>query len=119
MPFKLDRPKQCKNCPWRKDADLSKIPHYYSIQHGNLNKTIQTQPVEEQIKKPQLGTVMLCHHTKTSEIKGACIGWIHNQINNNNIGLRVLMLSCENRAAIRIDGEQLKTFEDALPENRT
>jgi len=56
--------------------------------------------------------VMACHESDDAH----CIGWLVNQLGpGNNIGLRILMMSCENARAIKLRGEQHETFEDTLP----
>lgn len=122
MSWKLANPVQCKNCPWRKDADLNKIPHYCPTEHENLKGTIQEDNLQsaEDFKAAlaKRARVMLCHNATTQEPKGACIGWISNQLKNNNIQLRVAIRSCENASEIRLIGEQYSKFEDTLPQNR-
>jgi hypothetical protein len=122
MSWKLANPVQCKNCPWRKDADLNKIPDYCPIKHRNLKSTIQDnklQSIEDfEAALSKKARVMLCHNATTQEIKDACVGWIRNQLENNNIQLRLAMRKCENASEIRVIGEQYPNFEDTLPENR-
>lgn len=43
-------------------------------------------------------------------------GGLINQLGpGNNIGLRIRMISCDNRDRIKVVGDQHKRFEDTLP----
>jgi hypothetical protein len=56
--------------------------------------------------------IMACHETHEAH----CIGWLNHQLGpGNNLQLRIKMGSCVNARAIRLRGEQHKTFEDTLP----
>ena len=109
--WKLKRTKQCNKCPWRKDVDPKEIPNgYCKTKHKNLKKTIAI--------KGDLTTVfgsmhlMSCHETTDTH----CIGWLMNQLGpGNNIGMRLRMISCENRKNIKIVGEQHENFDDTIP----
>lgn len=114
MNWKLKRTKQCKKCPWRKDVDPHEIPNgYCEIKHKGLEKTIadQSNPMESlRADKPN----MACHETDDAH----CVGWLMNQLGEgNNIGLRIKMLSCENRDKIKLVGDQHRSFEDTLPKH--
>ncbi len=113
MSWKLNRTKQCKKCPWRKDSDPRQIPNdYCETKHRNLKQTIADpeNPLDSLI--PNKLFAMACHETDSDY----CIGWLNNQLGvGNNIGLRLKMLSCENAADIQISGEQHETFEATLP----
>lgn len=110
MSWKLKRTKQCAKCPWRKDVDPHDIPNgYCEVKHANLKDTIAEPGV-----LPTGGTVkvMACHETHDAH----CVGWLCHQAGpGNNIGLRLSLLSCENRDKIKLVGEQHETFEDTLP----
>lgn len=109
--WKLRRTNQCAKCPWRVDADPREIPNGYSEDlHRALADTI-AEPGS--FRSP--GRVMACHEHDAAE-QVHCVGWLVNQLGpGNNIPLRLQMLSCENRGAIRTHGEQHATFEDTLP----
>lgn len=113
--FKLTRTKQCANCPWKVDADLSTIPGYVTEHHERLENTIADG------YSGILGNdshVMACHHS-TEGNDEYCIGWLVNQLGpGNNIGMRFKMIHCENAADIEVFGQQYQAFEDTLPENR-
>jgi hypothetical protein len=109
MTWKLKRTAQCEKCPWRVDVDPHDIPNGYDeAKHKALISTIA--------KPGELPTwplrAMSCHETGDAH----CVGWLNNQLGDgNNIGLRLLMVGCENRDKIRLVGEQHETFEDTLP----
>lgn len=106
--WKLKRTHQCVKCPWRVQANPREIPNGYSEdKHRALKNTIAIPG-----SFTPLESVMACHETDDAH----CIGWLMNQIGSgNNIGLRIQMMSCENASAIRLRGEQHRTFEDTLP----
>ena len=108
--WKLKRTVQCAKCPWRKDVDPRTIPNGYSLEkHKQLACTIHEPGL------PNIGgpiTAMACHEMDDAH----CIGWLMHQVGRgNNIGLRLRMMRCENRADIRTVGEQHERFEDTLP----
>lgn len=107
--WKLKRTAQCKKCPWRADVDPHDIPNgYCETKHKGLAKTIAEPGALN------LGplNVMACHETDDAH----CVGWLAHQLGpGNNIGMRLQMMTCENRDKIRLVGEQHETFEDTLP----
>lgn len=109
--WKLKRTNQCAKCPWRVDVDPFDIPNGYSEDaHRDLAKTIA-----EPGSLRSTGHAMACHEHDSAE-QVHCVGWLVNQLGaGNNIGLRIQMMSCENRSSIRIHGEQHPSFEDTLP----
>jgi hypothetical protein len=109
--WQLKRTHQCEKCPWRVETDPFDIPNGYSeAAHRDLARTI----AEPGSMRPT-GHAFACHeHDSADEVY--CVGWLMNQIGpGNNIPLRMQMLSCDNRSAIRLRGEQHETFEDTLP----
>ena len=68
--------KQCANCPWKVDRDLSKIPGYNRENHEALKETIANpnQDVFEQLTSPKIA--MGCHYS-TDEKLLECVGWIY------------------------------------------
>jgi hypothetical protein len=110
MSWKLKQTVQCKGCPWKVDSDLSKIPGYDRTQHYDLAQTI----VDDGILDPSRPVRFMGCHNSTDGNDLECIGWIRNQLSSNNIGLRLLMISCENRGEIEVFGEQHLTFEETL-----
>lgn len=107
--WKLKRTAQCAKCPWIVGVDPHDIPDGYDEdKHRALSCTIAAP------EELTLGArhAMACHETDETH----CIGWLVNQAGpGNNIGLRLQLMSCENAGAIRLRGEQHKTFEDTLP----
>lgn len=106
--WKLKRTVQCAKCPWRVGIDPYEIPNGYSVtKHAALSCTI-AEPGSMQ----DTGRAMACHETHDAH----CIGWLSNQLcEGNNIGLRIRMMSCENRLEMRVIGDQHESFEDTLP----
>lgn len=109
MNWKLKRTAQCAKCPWIKGSNPHDIPNGYSESaHRALQCTIAA-PGDLR----STGHAMACHETDDAH----CVGWLINQVGpGNNIPLRILMTSCENRDRIRLRGEQHQRFEDTLPE---
>lgn len=106
--WKLKRTHQCEKCPWLVDVDPLEIPNGYSeAKHAALSCTI-AEPGSLRGSR----SVMACHELEDAH----CVGWLVNQLGpGNNLGLRLQMLSCENRGAIKLRGEQHQRFEDTLP----
>lgn len=107
--WKLKRTHQCKKCPWRVGTNPHEIPNgYCETKHRALKATIAE---EGEIFTSR--AAMACHESHDAY----CIGWLVNQIGvGNNIGLRILMMSCENARAIKLRDEQHQRFEDTLPQ---
>ncbi len=101
--WKLKRTKQCKNCPWREDSNLTEIPGYDRALHSSLNAAIAAEAIIEN----ELA-VMVCHESTANDY---CVGWLRNQLDNNNITLRIKMMRCENSREIEVFGKQHPTFE--------
>lgn len=109
--WKLKRVNQCAKCPWRVDVDPFEIPNGYSVDlHRELASTIA-----EPGSLRSTGRAFACHEHDPHE--GVhCVGWLVNQLGEgNNLPLRIQMMSCENGRAIRVHGEQHRTFADTLP----
>lgn len=108
--FRLARTTQCKQCPWRKDAELSKIPGYERDAHQKLGTSTIAEP-------GCFGCVtkaMACHESPPGA-EQHCVGWLMNQLGpGNNIGLRMWMRLCENSKELRTIGPQYGTFEETL-----
>lgn len=109
--WSLKRTKQCAKCPWRKDVDPHDIPNgYCEVKHANLKSTI-AEPGSLPTGGPM--HVMACHETHDAH----CVGWLANQLGpGNNIGLRLMVRSCDNIKDVKLAGEQHETFEDTLPQ---
>jgi hypothetical protein len=114
MSWKLKRVRQCEKCPWKVSTDPRDIPNgYCETKHRGLVSTIA-----EPAALPDGPMVsMACHEHNVSD--GVhCVGWLHQQMTvGNNIGLRMMLLSCDNLDAVKVDGPQHETFEDTLPKN--
>ena len=123
MSWKLTRTVQCPKCPWRKSAKPREIPNgYCEIKHKNLADTIvEPQGKVEQVQKQLLSKELhafACHETGINGSEQEyCIGWVKNQLQHNNILLRIKFLDCENAAEMRTIGKQHKSFEDTLPKD--
>jgi hypothetical protein len=114
-PWSLKQVKQCKNCPWRKDSDISEIPGYNEDYHRDLSATIVDDGILD-LDRPVV--FMGCHNSIAANKDLECVGWLNNQREGNNIGLRLRLRSCANYSELEVVGEQFRTFEQTLPENR-
>lgn len=111
--WKLDRTKQCANCPWRVDSDPHAINNYSLLQHQTLESTIAKDTNLNLAVK-----AMACHESSEAH-STHCIGWLHQQLNDgNNLGLRLSMANCENADRIEVVGPQHQIFIDTLPESK-
>lgn len=112
------RNKQCKACPWRKDVVPSKdIPNNYCpTKHAALKNTIARGDVVSQLSQSAI-RIMACHESKPGR-EYPCIGWLVNQLRSgNNIPLRFVARDGRFKD-LQTVGEQHKTFEDTLGEDR-
>lgn len=111
MGWKLKRLNQCAKCPWKVTTNPHDIPNGYSEElHQGLACTIA-----EPGSLRSAGRAMSCHEHPPSD-EAHCVGWLTHQLGpGNNIGLRLRMITCENAALIKMDGEQHQSFEDTLP----
>jgi hypothetical protein len=112
--MELTQTKQCANCSWKVDRDLNEILCYNRENHENLNQTIANPDGDvSQLKTPL--RIMACHYSSDEKLL-PCIGWIYNQVRNNNLALRLALVPSSNVKHIEIDGEQrtdfTQTFDD-------
>jgi hypothetical protein len=111
-----DAVKQCASCPWKKSADLAKIPGYREEKHHALADTIADPEAPY-----QLGgclRMMACHHsTEGNDI--VCVGWAAQQMGRgNNIALRLAARHDKRLQKLETVGPQHERFEDTLPKKR-
>lgn len=107
--MEINNPIQCKNCPWKVSADLSKIPNYDRQQHLDLNVCIPEHEYDMQFRP-----IMSCHNSTDTKPE-PCIGFLYNQLNiGNNIPLRLRARKIVGIENIVVVGEQLETFEETL-----
>lgn len=114
--MELTQTKQCKNCPWKVDRDLSKIPDYNRDNHQDLNGTIANPDINISEVIHQATTpmrLMGCHYS-TDEKLLPCIGWIYNQLRNNNLALRLELMRSSQIKSLEIDGAQRATFAETF-----
>ncbi|MEG4248696.1 DUF6283 family protein [Microcoleus sp. Pol10D4] len=120
--MQLAQTKQCANCPWKVDRDLKQIPDYNRENHEALKGTIVDPNLDlyEQLASPNVA--MACHYS-TDEKLLECVGWIYNQLRNNNLALRLVLMRCATRpqatnqiSQLEIDGKQRATFAETLEE---
>jgi Family of unknown function (DUF6283) len=104
---------QCETCPWRFGSRLSDIPGYDFEKHKLLVASIASGSWKEQLSQEFFG--MLCHYDRGEDI--LCAGWAHNQVNNNNILLR--LRQARNKEDYVVHGPQKKTFEETLQNDCT
>ena len=104
--------RQCETCPWKKGADLSKIPHYRRGLHHKLAETIADP--EAGYKPTSCLRMMSCHYsTEGNDI--VCVGWAVHQLGvGNNISLRIAAMRDPRLQRIETVGPQHATFEDTL-----
>lgn len=105
--WSLKRTKQCAKCPWKKTTDPHTIPRGYSVKkHKALQDTIA-----QGASLTGSGKAMACHETHDAH----CLGWLINQLQNNNIPLRMKALFCSNLGDVELNGPQHERFKDTLP----
>ena len=109
--FTLKRTNQCAKCPWKTSTNPRTIPDGYCEQkHRNLEATIA-----KGVEFGESLNVMACHHSTPNDMS-YCVGWVNNQLNEgNNVGLRILMMSCSNIKDLKTIGRQHEYFEDTFP----
>ena len=108
------RIKQCKTCPWRKDADPHAIPNGYCVQkHADLKRTIAQPGAIPTVRGPV--RLMACHMSETGA-EFPCAGWLEHQLGpGNNIALRLRYSESRDLPIPEVDGPQHDCFEDTLP----
>ncbi|MEG4500648.1 hypothetical protein QUB05_26370 [Microcoleus sp. F10-C6] len=114
--MQLTQTKQCANYPWKVDRDLSKIPGYNRDNHCILNGTIANPDIDISEVIHQVTTsmrIMGCHYS-TDEKLLECVGWIYNQLRNNNLALRLALMRLSQIKKLEIDGAQRATFAETL-----
>jgi hypothetical protein len=114
--MQLTQTKQCANCPWKVDRDLSKITGYNRDNHQDLNGTIANPDIDiseviHQVTTPM--RLMGCHYS-TDDLQLPCIGWIYNQLRNNNLALRMALIRSRQVKKLEIDGPQRVTFAETF-----
>jgi len=104
---------QCKKCPWRKGVDPHDIPDGYDVEkHKALRSTIAEPGDLSTLLTPL--RVMACHDSPTGQEK-PCVGWLHNQLQGSNLGLRNAVRVGRISSEYELRGEQHATFDDTLP----
>lgn len=114
--MELTQTKQCKNCPWKVDRDLRTIPGYNRENHQKLNLTIANPDLDfsevvSQLTNPM--RIMVCHYS-TTNLELPCIGWVYNQLRNNNLALRIALIRSSHVEKLEIDGPQRTTFAETF-----
>ena len=114
--MELAQTKQCGNCPWKVDRDLTKIPGYNRENHQALNETIadphnDISDVFHQLTSPKVA--MGCHYSTDDKLL-ECVGWIYNQLCNNNLALRLVLMRSAQIKKLEIDGAQRQTFAETF-----
>lgn len=110
--MELTQTKQCKNCPWKVDRNLNTIPGYSRENHQKLSQTIANPEINYSQVVSQLTNpmrIMACHYS-TDDLELPCIGWIYNQLRNNNLALRLALIRSKQVKKLEIDGAQRATF---------
>lgn len=104
---------QCKTCPWRKGASVSRIPRYDRAKHDALADTIAKPGDLAPLARGGV-RMMSCHYsTEAREIP--CAGWVENQLGpGNNLALRLYARRHPEIANVRTVGPQRERFEDTF-----
>lgn len=104
--------RQCKACPWKVGThpDRNSIPGYNRAKHERLRSTI-AKDGEINIS---LLRIMVCHES-SSEDAIPCVGWVMNQLREDNIGLRICAIDGRFDAYETV-GPQHERFEDTIPD---
>ena len=104
--------KQCKHCPWKVSTDPHTIPNGYSVErHRGIAETISEGTGNLHAGAHGGLKIMACHETHDLP----CIGWIQNQVDNNNLGVRLAIIHGRLPGDYVLDGPQHERFEDTLP----
>lgn len=107
--------KQCAKCPWKVSTNPHEIPGEYTVEkHKNLIGTVATG-------LDSLGRtlrLMACHETNPGK-ELVCVGWLVNQIENNNLGVRLAVMQGRIDGNVETVGEQHARIEDTLPKENT
>ena len=114
--MELIQTKQCKICPSKEDRDLSTILGYRQENHQKLYQTIANPDIHFSQVVSQLTTpmrIMVCHYSTDEELL-PCIGWVYNQLRNNNLALRLALIRSTSVKNIEIDGAQRQTFAETF-----
>ena len=95
---------------------MSKIPGYNRENHQDLNGTIANphtdlSEVIHQLTSPKVA--MGCHYSTDDKLL-ECVGWIYNQLRNNNLALRLVLMRSDQIKKLEIDGAQRANFVESL-----
>lgn len=109
---KLQRTKQCKNCPWKLSVNPADIPNGFD--YDSHKRILENAPKEGQIYVEKLH-IMSCHNSNDND-EMFCIGWLKNQLGSgNNIPLRIKMMNYSNVSKIKTFGKQKADFKLVKP----
>jgi hypothetical protein len=114
--MELIQTKQCKICPSKEDRDLSTILGYRQENHQKLYQTIANPDIHFSQVVSQLTTpmrIMVCHYSTDEELL-PCIGWVYNQLRNNNLALWIALIRSTKVKNIGIDGTQRQTVAETF-----
>lgn len=115
---RLSRTVQCAKCPWKVTTDPYDIPRGYDPEaHAALRSTIADPADPLGGLMASTLRMMACHEHPTGD-EVVCVGWLINQLDGNNIGLRMAMRDCDNLHEVVLIGEQHACFDDTLPRPR-
>lgn len=109
------RRRQCAKCPWKKNANPTKIKNY----KRGLHEALREKTIAEPGSMRGAPAMMACHESKMGS-EYACVGWLANQLGpGNNLPLRLKVMMGAVDANFELVGEQHETFEDTLPKRRS
>jgi hypothetical protein len=109
--WKLSHLVQCRNCPFRKDANVKKIPTYDRDLHEKL---VETTALKSDGKTMH---TMLCHYDVPEQAQRRhCIGHIHNKLTEqkDDVYAIINLLHCVNLSEMKVIGAQHKSLRDSL-----
>ncbi len=95
---------------------MSKIPGYNRENHQALNETIANphRDISEVIHQLTSPKVAIGCHYSTDDKLLECVGWIYNQLHNNNLALRLVLMRLNKIEQLKINGKQRATFAESL-----
>jgi hypothetical protein len=111
--------RQCKKCPWRKDANPREIPNgYCEERHRALGGTIAGGPNSNEAVaylETERIRLMACHESVVGH-EQPCVGWLAHELGpGNNLALRLRAMDPNFDGDLVLVGEQHERFEDTLP----
>jgi hypothetical protein len=111
--FNLGRTKQCEGCPWKASVDPNSIPN--GLDRNSHARLLSSTALPGEYVAPGTPLIIMQCHDSTDRKPQHCAGWLHNQLGENNIPLRIALSGCQNINRLQVDGIQRESFQDLLP----